>query len=630
MTTTLRQSADDWRATTTSSSMRSDFSAPVANKQRSVVSLAASHQSRPVQVATATLSSSSEGGGVAPPEHRMDRRLSISSVASSSASQIPTTSASITVKTGRPPRFRRRRSSKKNKMANSVMVKGGPPENVMQWLEICCPNDVLPKVLAFCGPQMTATLMATNRYWFHLIAHNDGIWRGLCEGLYKWKEGQDEMPESWKEYYRLHPCVPIDYPTIPRAMAIVTKKRSNNHQSVSQYIRPVASKKEQTQSVEILLRPGKHVVKESLVVTAAPNVTVTLKTMELPKNRFYSPKLAFAEQQQAQSSPEPKSKGRNSPLRQYFLGCKSAASAVPGNLSSDAEHISFDDSETSEQSLVFLNQNNNNNDGHRGSLSIQDTHRIQMLATSPSMTPPQYPERATLVLRTRRLNEPVVRIRQGAFRLCKVDLVHASQGVDIWNGNAAIQVQPPMGADNVPEPVVPKPSALLDHIAISSKSGRGVVCLDGGTVELERCMIHDCAATGLYIGGPGSSAYVTHTDVIRNGIGSRLPPSTRTPRVTSGHSGVYLEQGLAQISECNISSNHLTGISAVSFENAILKLSKSDLVANGNGNLEMPPPGTLSYDKSDIAKDNNLASVGRPCLRSNLELPARIRPRASF
>ena len=65
------------------------------------------------------------------------------------------------------------------------MINGGPPENVMQWLEACCPNDVVPKVLAFCGPQMTATLMATNRYWFQLIARDDGTWRSLCEGMYK-------------------------------------------------------------------------------------------------------------------------------------------------------------------------------------------------------------------------------------------------------------------------------------------------------------------------------------------------------------------------------------------------------------------------------------------------------------
>ena len=78
-------------------------------------------------------------------------------------------------------RFRKsRRSIVSMKSANA-----GPPENALQWLEACCPKDVVPKVLAFCGPQMVSTLMATNRYWFHLIAHNDSTWRTLCEGMYK-------------------------------------------------------------------------------------------------------------------------------------------------------------------------------------------------------------------------------------------------------------------------------------------------------------------------------------------------------------------------------------------------------------------------------------------------------------
>ena len=70
-------------------------------------------------------------------------------------------------------------------MSNSVMMNGGDPENVVQWLEACCPNDVVPKVLAFCGPQMVNTLMGTNRYWYQLIAQTDSTWRSLCEGMYK-------------------------------------------------------------------------------------------------------------------------------------------------------------------------------------------------------------------------------------------------------------------------------------------------------------------------------------------------------------------------------------------------------------------------------------------------------------
>jgi hypothetical protein len=152
----------------------------------------AARQSRPIPTTPTSAATQCEGG-VAVPSIVVDRRLSISSIHSSVASQAAlgssnTTGSKIIVKTaGRPPRFRRHKriSKKNNKMSNGMMTNGGPPENVLQWLEASCPNDVVPKVLAFCGPQLTSTLMATNRYWFQLIAHNDGTWRSLCEGLYK-------------------------------------------------------------------------------------------------------------------------------------------------------------------------------------------------------------------------------------------------------------------------------------------------------------------------------------------------------------------------------------------------------------------------------------------------------------
>ena len=427
----------------------------------------------------------------------------------------------------------------------------------------------------------------------------------------------------------MHPCVPVDYSTISKALAVVTQKTLvTNHSSngVSQYIRSNnQTKKEQTQTIDVLLRPGKHVINESIVVAAKKNVAVTLKTMDLPENRFYSPRLAFAEQVYPQSYPESKPKSRKTSLGKW-MSCKSATSVVDGYSSNESDVENFYDSDSSENSLLFLNSTT------RDSPSIQNSNRAPLATTATTSTfMPliKYPERATIMLRTRRPNEPILLVRQGAFRLSNVNLEHASQGVDIWNGNAALHIQPPLGSDNEPLPAVLRPTATLDGVAITSKSGRGIVCLDGGAVTLRDCMIHDCAASGVYIGGPGSEANMSTTDIIRNGVGSRLAPS-RAPRVTCGHSGVYLEQGVAKIRECNISSNHLTGISAVSYDNAMLILEKSDLVANGNGNLEMPPPGTASHDRSEVGNANNFASVGRPCLRSNLELPPRSQPRALF
>ncbi len=58
------------------------------------------------------------------------------------------------------------------------------PTNIVQWLQHACPAEILPKVLSFCGPQKSWTLMKTNRFWYHLIT-NDATWRVVCEDTYK-------------------------------------------------------------------------------------------------------------------------------------------------------------------------------------------------------------------------------------------------------------------------------------------------------------------------------------------------------------------------------------------------------------------------------------------------------------
>lgn len=184
---------------------------------------------------------------------------------------------------------------------------------------------------------------------------------------------------------------------------------------------------------------------------------------------------------------------------------------------------------------------------------------------------------------------------------------------DIWNGNSAIQIQPPMGPDDQPLAAQPLPTAILDRVEITSASGRGIVNIDGGQVTITSCYVHDCAATGIYVGGPGSRATIERTDVVRNGNGNRQ----HRRGIARGHSGIYLEQGNASIIDCNVSQNSLTGISAVSPENAILTLAQSDLVSNGTFQLEMPAIGTPAH-RSSVTVNNNLASVGLARSRSGL------------
>jgi hypothetical protein len=153
----------------------------------------------------------------------------------------------------------------------------------------------------------------------------------------------------------------------------------------------------------------------------------------------------------------------------------------------------------------------------------------------------------------------------------------------------------------------------MEHVEVTSASGRGIVNIDGGQLSIRNCYIHDCAATGIYVGGPGSRAEIEQTDVIRNGHGN----TTNRRGIARGHSGVYLEQGHASILDCTISQNSLTGISAVSPENAILDLQESELVSNGSFQLEMPGIGSLAYSRSKTS-NNFLSANGRPRPRSGL------------
>ncbi|MGK3734255.1 MAG: Mn2+/Fe2+ NRAMP family transporter [Bacillariaceae sp.] len=59
-----------------------------------------------------------------------------------------------------------------------------PPINIMHFMQNDCPNDVLPLILAFLGPQKTCVIGRTNRFWRQVIVQ-ESTWRRLCEELYK-------------------------------------------------------------------------------------------------------------------------------------------------------------------------------------------------------------------------------------------------------------------------------------------------------------------------------------------------------------------------------------------------------------------------------------------------------------
>lgn len=58
------------------------------------------------------------------------------------------------------------------------------PSPLCAFLQGTCPQDVLPKILAFAGPHTAAVLQKTNQFWANVV-QQEGTWRVLCEELYK-------------------------------------------------------------------------------------------------------------------------------------------------------------------------------------------------------------------------------------------------------------------------------------------------------------------------------------------------------------------------------------------------------------------------------------------------------------
>ena len=392
--------------------------------------------------------------------------------------------------------------------------------------------------------------------------------------ILQWKEG-DREPESWKDFYCSSPCIPVDYPSVEAAMRLanapVASRRQQQHLS------------RQVRSIRILLRPGTYHMTEGLHIHAPPGVSLTIESIALPPTcRWYRSSAPPPPPEEAVQRPTPVRPPVRSLLQMLRCAARNDFPAVAA-MEEPTENCSVSDAdETTHWPLEET--------------TTTTTEEYPMIAVVP-------PRRATLVLRTRRNNEPMFRVRQGQINLKGLDISHESYGIDIWNGNAAVQVQPPpppADQEQPPQVVAPelRPRANLTNCRVKSKSGRGVVNIDGGHVDVRGCCIAGCAATGLYVGGPGSSAAVAATDIVKNGIGN-----PRRRGIARGHSGMYLEQGEAVLDDCLVAGNTLTGISAVSYEKAFLSLTNSTVSQNGTHQMELPPLGTNARNHSHI--DNN-------------------------
>lgn len=187
-------------------------------------------------------------------------------------------------------------------------------------------------------------------------------------------------------------------------------------------------------------------------------------------------------------------------------------------------------------------------------------------------------------------NESLIEIEESCtyVSLKNLTLLHYSEGTDLWDGNCAVYCHGDLTHTS------------LEECSIQSDSGRGIVVKNGAEVILIRSSIHDCAATGVYVGGDGSIVDIISSNILRNGFGRRplddvrlermRPPGTR-----EGHSGLYIEQGDVEIRNTLIAENCLTGMSVV--RGGSLHLSHSVFVGNGADHI-------LVYQE-DLSEDEN-------------------------
>lgn len=418
------------------------------------------------------------------------------------------------------------------------------------------------------------------------------------------------MPESWSDFYHENPCVPIDYDTLESAYDSISSGAVINttENNVRHRYRM------QNSTARILLHPGPYFLRKPIVFNCIGDAEVTIESIRVLKDPRHA--LTWCQNYHAEPSivddnstrkfltgvsssdtldgSEETRRPSSATLRQIF-GCRSTSAALSTPRRGAAEE--------EEDAGDVMSPDDRAN-----------FHKSSFEGANPT---------AVVVLESSKQNQTVFRVRQGVAHIKGLKLLHYCEGVDIWNGNAAIQVQSPFGSNGRQIRIQPPsvvPTAYVSDCDIVSLSGRGIVNIDGGISYIDKCFIHNSAATGLYLGGRGSKVVMTETDVVENGNGNE-----RNNRgVSRGHSGVYIEQGRATIRDCNISKNSLTGISAVSPDSSTLQIESSCLQSNGSIQVELPPIGSPSRGRS-YSRNNTISTSGHGRARSRfamaLELP---------
>ena len=437
---------------------------------------------------------------------------------------------------------------------------------VLEFWRTTCPSEVTLKIVAYCGPTLMAQLQQTQRH-VHQLLQYDVSWRVLCEELYKYNPTSDDVmaiQTTWKEHYRRNPVVPIDFSTVGQALAMVgagwTRKEytkytakqqhqqhPNNHCSVPEIQHPV--------TVWVRLDNDNSTTYEEPysipIATLRRNTQVTIRTMYTTQEQ----RALLKQQQQPEGS-------------KHSSQTSSAVEQQPPQEECHPDHAQQHHNPTEDN-------------------PTQDNHREKEVNRhSKQDTDEPRPRRARLTSRphTRRRNEPLFRVLRGQLILQDIELDHATAGVDIWSGNAAVHIQPSSVTSVL---WLSSASASIHNSSIRSSTGRGIVAVEGGHVECHGSYIHHCAATGVYVGGRGSTALLNETDVWYNGVGN----VQASGGIARGHSGIYVEQNKSlELNRCSVAYNTACGISLIGSPVQPAGLEQADNESSGTQQQHQPQP----------------------------------------
>ena len=245
----------------------------------------------------------------------------------------------------------------------------------------------------------------------------------------QWKQG-DAIPISWRNHYKYNPCVPVDYSTVHAALGVVDVMRNDP--------RP------QTNTVRVLLRPGRYILREAITIDTevrswvggedAP-IDIELATQELFPTIFHPTAMEAARNASVSPTEQEPSKKRKKTLRN-LLSCRSVDAAEEEPAAMMVEHpfggggMDVDMVHGGGDIPADMLLENHPLGGDGNSTTSSST------STSSSTVSPKI-HRASLILRTRRHNEPLLRIRQGSCTVRNIDLKHICHGTGKFSSSSS-------------------------------------------------------------------------------------------------------------------------------------------------------------------------------------------------